>query len=338
MATAPTPAHAVCVFAVRRGRGPELPPDLSGHEGGGPLRLVPAGALWAVVQDVPAHDYTEEALRGRLSDPATLERCVRDHHAVVTAFAARGGAIPLPLATLFHSEERARAALVANGPRFEGTLARITGRDEWAVKVNLLTPREQTPQSPQTPQPPQSPRTAQSPQPPQSPNTSQTPRTRQASSPRDDEGATHAPSGRAYLARLRERGQERDHRRQRAVDAAELLDRAVLSVADATVRRRPHGAEIVGRGRTQIMNAAYLVPTRSGAELMELIDRLRAAPEFEGCEVEVTGPWVPYSFVETATLTESPDGTADRTDERNADRSAAGAGGRGRPDAVGSHA
>ncbi|MGW7274374.1 GvpL/GvpF family gas vesicle protein [Streptomyces sp. NPDC054864] len=287
MATASTPAHAVCVFAVRRGRGPELPAGLSGHEGGGPLRLVPAGALWAVVQDVPAHEYSEEALRERLSDPATLERCVRDHHAVVTAFAARGGAVPLPLATLYHSEERGRAALVDNGPCFERTLERITGRDEWAVKVNLLTPREQPTQPPQTSRP-----------------------TQPASPARNDEAP--APSGRAYLARLRERGQERDDRRQRALDAAELLDRAVLSVADETVRRRPHSAEVVGRGRTQIMNSAYLVPQQSGAEFLALLDRLRDAPEFEGCEVEATGPWVPYSFVDAPSYAE--------------------------PDAVGSHA
>ncbi|MGW7086787.1 GvpL/GvpF family gas vesicle protein [Streptomyces sp. NPDC054871] len=312
MATAPTPAYAVCVFAVRRGRGPALPPDLAGHEGGGPLRLVPVGALWAVVQDVPAHDYSEEALRERLSDPATLERCVRDHHAVVTAFAARGGAIPLPLATLYHSEERSRAALVANGPCFERTLERITGRYEWAVKVNLLAPRAQSPQTPQTLK---------------SPKTPQTPR---KSSAQDDE--TPAPSGRAYLARLRERGQERDDRRQRALDAAELLDRAVLSVADATVRRRPHSAEIVGRDRTQIMNAAYLVAEQRGAELLALLDRLRAAPEFEGCEVDVTGPWVPYSFVDAASPTEE-------TDPSHAQRQGDGRpSGQGRPDVVGSRA
>lgn len=307
MATAPAPAHAVCVFAVRRGRGPELPPGLSGHEGGGPLRLVPAGALWAVVQDVPADHYSEEALRERLSEPATLERCVRDHHAVVTAFAARGGAIPLPLATLYHSEERCRAALAVDVPRFERTLERITGRNEWAVKVNLLAGRKLDPQTPQTPQEPPA---------------------------GGDEKP--APSGRAYLARLRERGQERDDRRQRALEAAELLDRAVLSIADATVRRRPHGAEIVGRDRTQIMNAAYLVPERSGAEFNALLDRLRAAPEFEACELEVTGPWVPYSFVDAASLAETQDGPQDRAyDEPRAESRPAA---RPRPDSVGSPA
>ncbi|MEU1117974.1 MULTISPECIES: GvpL/GvpF family gas vesicle protein [unclassified Streptomyces] len=274
MADTTTAPHAVCVFAVRRGRGPDLPPELSGHEGGGPLRLIPVGALWAVVQDVPADTYSEESLHGRLSEPATLERCVRAHHAVVTAFAARGAAIPLPLATLFHSQERARTALLAHAPRFERGLARIAGRAEWAVKVNLLATSSPAPREP-TPTP--------------------TPAT-----------------GRAYLTRLRARGQAREQRRERAVQAAELLDRAVLSLADATVRRRPHSAEVTGRDRAQIMNAAYLVPEDRAAELLALVEQLRAAPEFRDSEVEVTGPWVPYSFVDAASFTEVASSSGDR--------------------------
>ncbi|MEU1146221.1 GvpL/GvpF family gas vesicle protein [Streptomyces sp. NPDC005863] len=270
-----TAPHAVCVFAVRRGRGPDLPPALSGHEGGGPLRLMPVGALWSVVQDVPSDTYSEESLHGRLSEPATLERCVRAHHAVVTAFAARGAAIPLPLATLFHSQERARTALLAHAPRFERGLARIAGRAEWAVKVNLLATSAPAPEPTPAPTP--------------------TPAT-----------------GRAYLNRLRERGQAREQRRERAVQAAELLDRAVLSLADATVRRRPHSAEVTGRDRAQIMNAAYLVPEDRAAELLALVEQLRAAPEFQDSEVEVTGPWVPYSFVDAASFTEVASSPGDR--------------------------
>lgn len=281
MADSPVTPHTVCVFAVRRGRGPDLPPELTGHEGGGPLRLVPVGALWAVVQDVPAAVYSEESLHGRLSEPATLERCVRAHHAVVTAFAARGAAVPLPLATLYHSQERARAALVANEPLLERSLARIAGRAEWAVKVNLIAAKDPDPGTTQ---------------------------------PRDA-AADPSPSpssGRAYLARLRERGQEREQRRERAVEAAELLDRAVLSIADATVHRRPHSAEITGRGRTQVMNAAYLIPEERGAEMLDLVERLRSAPEFQDSEVEVTGPWVPYSFVDATSFTEAAEASGDR--------------------------
>ncbi|MFJ6700093.1 GvpL/GvpF family gas vesicle protein [Streptomyces sp. NPDC091272] len=280
--TPPTDRTAVCVFAVRRGRGPELPSHLSGHDGGGPLRLLPVGALWAVVQDVPADAYGEQALHGRLSEPQTLERCVRAHHEVVTAFAARGCAVPLPLATLFHSQERAKATLVENAPRFERTLARIAGRTEWAVKVNLISKG--------------------------GPAESDGPagggdRPVAGGGPADGDD-TPRPTGRAYLTRLRGRQQDRESRRERAVRAAELLDRAVLSLADGTVRRRPHGTEITGRDRTQIMNTAYLVPEDHGRRLAELLEQLRAEPEFMDTELEVTGPWVPYSFVDPTGFTE----------------------------------
>ncbi|NEB81958.1 GvpL/GvpF family gas vesicle protein [Streptomyces sp. SID14478] len=284
----PTSARAVCVFAVRRGRGPDLPGELEGHEGGGPLRLLPVGALWAVVQDVPAVDYSQEALQKKLAEPATLERCVRAHHAVVTAFAVRAGAIPLPLATLYHSEERAQAALRANAADFERGLDRISGRREWAVKISLVTAAP-APSGPQA---------------------------------TGGDAREPTPGGRAYLARLRERGQEREQRRGRAVEAAELLDRAALSIAAASVRRRLHSAEITGRGRTQIMNTAYLVGEEQERDFIELLERLREAPEFQDCEVEVTGPWVPYSFVDAAT----PDAARSReeSDASAASRRAAG--------------
>ncbi|MGB8946255.1 MAG: GvpL/GvpF family gas vesicle protein, partial [Streptomyces sp.] len=152
---------------------------------------------------------------------------------------------------------------------------------EWAVKVNLLA--------------------------------APAPAAEPARNPGPGADGSPAPSGRAYLARLRTRGQEREQRRERAVEAAELLDRAVLSIADATLRRRPHGAEITGRDRTQIMNSAYLVPDERRSELLELLDRLRAAPEFQGCEVEASGPWVPYSFVEAGAFTEVAGGSGDQS-------------------------
>ncbi|MFF1714244.1 GvpL/GvpF family gas vesicle protein [Streptomyces sp. NPDC058268] len=67
---------------------------------------------------------------------------------------------------------------------------------------------------------------------------------------------------------------------------------------------------MTGRDRTQIMNSAYLAPDERRSELL---DRLRAAPEFQGCEVEASGPWVPYSFVEPGAFTEVTGGSGDQS-------------------------
>ncbi|WP_326694802.1 GvpL/GvpF family gas vesicle protein [Streptomyces sp. NBC_01766] len=266
---------ATYVFAVCGPARPATPTATCGHVGGGPLRLLPVGELWAVVQDVPAAAFSETALRERLADVAELERCARAHHAVVTAAAAVSPTVPLPLATLYLTDERAAAALGANHERFRVALDRIAGRVEWGVKV-YVTQSETTARS-AAPVPPV---------------------TTMPGSPRG--------SGRDYLSRLRSRQQSREVNRESALAAAEQVDSAVRELAVASVRRRPHGSEATGRDRTQVLNAAYLLAEEREAELATTIGRLRNSPGFDGIEIEVSGPWAPYSFTDGEDLAGHP--------------------------------
>lgn len=266
---------ATYVFAVCRSDHPASPSAAQGHAGGGPLRLLTVGSLCAVVQDVPATEFSEAALRERLGDAAELERCARAHHGVVTAAAADGPAVPMPLATLYLGDERARAAIEENRESFRLALERITGRAEWAVKVYLT----------------QSATTARS----VAPDTRQTPAPGRGAGP-------GAVSGRAYLDRLRSRQNLREQHRESALAAAERVDRAVRELAVAMVPRRPHGPEVTGKDRTQIMNMAYLIADDRSEELAATIGRLRASPDFDGIEIDVTGPWAPYSFTDGGDL------------------------------------
>lgn len=257
-------------FAVCRSDHPGNLTSVHGHAEGGPVRLLAIGSLCAVVQDVPAARFSEEALRERLGDAAELERCARTHHDVVTAAAASGPAVPMPLATLYFGDERARAAIGESRERFSLALEHITDRTEWAVKVHLAQAGTTVPE-PAAPEP----------------------------GPRQ-------LSGRAYLDRLRNRQHLREQHRQNALAAAEQVDIAVRELAAGTVRRRPHGSEVTGKDRTQIMNAAYLIDKDRTEELAATIERLRASPEFRGIEICVSGPWAPYSFTDGGDLANHP--------------------------------
>ncbi|MFF2183846.1 GvpL/GvpF family gas vesicle protein [Streptomyces sp. NPDC058155] len=272
-------SHATYVFAVCRSDHPGAFSSADGHPGGGPLRLLAVGSLSAVVQDVPAAEFSETALRERLGDAAELERCARAHHGVVTAASADGPTVPMPLATLYLGDERVRAALGENRERFRLALDRIAGRAEWAVKVHLT--RAGT--------------TA----------TSAAPGTREPADP----GAGPEPrrvSGRDYLERLRGRRHLREQHRENALAAAEQVDVAVRKLAVGAVPRRPHGSEVTGKDRTQIMNTAYLIAEDRSGELTATIGRLRASPEFNGIEIDVSGPWAPYSFTDGGDLAGHP--------------------------------
>ncbi|WP_406143336.1 GvpL/GvpF family gas vesicle protein [Streptomyces sp. NBC_01012] len=268
------------VFAVCRADHPgDFATTTYGHASGGPLRLLTVGGVSAVVQDVPAAEFSEAALRDRLADAAELERCARTHHDVVTAAASVGPAVPLPLATLYLDDERACTSLRENQDRFRAVLERITGRAEWAVKVYMThsDTLARSAASGHDGTPP--------------PDTGTEPRQR---------------SGRAYMNRLRGRQQLRESHREAALAAAERVDSTLRDLAVGTVQRRPHGPEVTGKDRTQVMNAACLIAEERTAELTDTMRRLRASLDVDGIEIDVSGPWAPYSFTDGEDLAQHP--------------------------------
>ncbi|MBD3006691.1 GvpL/GvpF family gas vesicle protein [Streptomyces sp. 5-10] len=263
----PTPTLTYA-FAVCRGgdltAAAERLAELPGLGTGAPVRTLAAGPLTAVVQDVPAAGYDEEALRRRLSDGAELERCARAHHAVITAASALAPAVPLPLATVYRDDGRVREALGERETSFLTVLDRIAGRAEWGVKVYAPTG------------PPPAPEPAPD------------------AAPADGPGP--GISGRAYLDRVRTRQRSREQRHTLALRAAERVDTVVRGLAVAARRLRPHGVEVTGRHRTHVLNAAYLLDLGRERELRAALASLRR--DETDVQIELSGPWAPYSFAD----------------------------------------
>jgi hypothetical protein len=131
------PGRVVCAFAVTRTPPPaDVLAATPGHAEGGPLRVLPAGDLYLVVQDVPAASFDEAALTERLNRPADLEDCARAHHRGVEAAARTGPVVPLPLATLYRADHTAATAVTSRAAELGALLDRLRGRTEWAVKVH----------------------------------------------------------------------------------------------------------------------------------------------------------------------------------------------------------
>ncbi|MGW7486422.1 GvpL/GvpF family gas vesicle protein [Streptomyces sp. NPDC054786] len=260
----PESATSTYVFAVCRQLDPAALSGLAGLAEGFPVRGLRFGPLTAVVQHVPAAEFTEDAWQQRLSDREALEHCARAHHEVVTAAAACGPTAPLALATLYRGDERAREALGADTDRFTAVLERIADHAEWGVKVYL-------------------------------PAAAPTPSATAPAAPLPGGDGAPGGAGRAYLQRKRGLRQAREHHHDRALQTAEDIDAALTRLATATRRLRPHGPELTGeKHRLQVLNATYLLPAVRAKRLLDSVERLRHRT---GAEVEVSGPWVPYSFV-----------------------------------------
>ncbi|MEU8876182.1 GvpL/GvpF family gas vesicle protein [Streptomyces javensis] len=269
-------ANLTYAFAVCRGGDLTSPAgplaELPGLGTGAPVRTVAAGPLTAVVQDVPAAGYDEAALRRRLSDGAELELCARAHHAVITAAWALAPTVPLPLATVYLDDGRVRVALTDRQTSFLTALDRIAGRAEWGVKVYAPTG------------------------PPPAPAAAPNPAAAPAPAPAPAEGPGPGGSGRAYLDRVRTRQRGREQRHTLALGAAERVDTVVRGLAVAARRLRPHGVEVTGKHRTQVLNAAYLLDLGRERELRAALASLRH--DEMDVRIELSGPWAPYSFAD----------------------------------------
>lgn len=289
----PATTTATYVFAVCHGCDPAVLTGLAGQAAGAPVRLLRFGSLEAVVQDVPAEMFGEEALRERLADRAELEHCARAHHAVIAAAAGRAPTLPLPLATLYLSDERARAALREDENRFRSVMGRIAGRVEWGVKV-YVAPGRPPPTLPERTGPPTTAPTT----------TAPTTTTLTATAPPETTSAarTNTRPGHAYLDRARGARRAREERQEAGLNAAASVDRALRDIAVAGRRLRSHDTGVTGAGRVQLLNAAYLVDEEREADLIGAVELLRTSPGYERVELEVTGPWVPYSFVDGGDL------------------------------------
>ncbi|GAA2882070.1 GvpL/GvpF family gas vesicle protein [Streptosporangium fragile] len=128
-----------------------------------------------------------------------------------------------------------------------------------------------------------------------------------AGSPAEGEGLAEAEKpGTAYLRRRRESLRSRDEAWRAAAAHAERVHAELAAVAVASRRHRPQDPQLSGRDDWMVLNGAYLVEEERGEEFTAAVDALRG----QGVEVELTGPWAPYSF------TAMDLGTADEEDAR----------------------
>ncbi|MFI6519022.1 GvpL/GvpF family gas vesicle protein [Spirillospora sp. NPDC050679] len=269
-ASAPSPwqGEAVYLYGVARGLDPAAVAQVSGV-GGAPVRLLAAGDLSAVVSTVELADFGEEALRVNLEDLAFLEATARAHHEVVDRAAHAAPTAPVRIATIYRDDERVREILTRQHEQFTRVLDRVAGRSEWGVKAYAYAEAYEA-------------------------------------APQDDPGtgSEARPAGGAGTAYLQRRQQQRRQHQSAARHISEQAQAIHAELSDHAVAVRQHPAQdprLSGHEGTQILNVAYLLDdeqVEGFAEAVRAIDARSA-----GIGVEVTGPWPPYSFIDTAETT-----------------------------------
>jgi gas vesicle protein GvpL/GvpF len=217
------------------------------------------GGLHIVVADAPLSEYGEAAIAHGLANLEWVSRAAMAHERVVESFLSADAVLPMKLFTIFTNEERALAHVREERKRLDTLVRRVSGHDEWSIRVVLDRGRAE--------------------------------RAAPTSAP-----SSGGRTGVAYLARKKAR---RDAARELAERAqatvADLYDH--LS-ARAKLAKRRTASELPAQGGSLLLDAAFLVPRRRAASFKTLAGREAKAMARHGYGVTLTGPWPPYSFVQ----------------------------------------
>jgi hypothetical protein len=255
--------HGVWTYAVT-GRVSATSLDQLSGVGDGPVRTIAAGELTAVVEDVGLAEFGEQALRRNLEDLDWLGATARAHHRVIDALAREGPLVPIRLATVYSSDGAVTAMLAERDADFRAALARIRGRTEWGVKAYA----------------------------------NRRPESKDASPGAEAPASQETGAGAAYLQRRRGQLTAQENARQQMLANAETIHAELSEHAVGVRLHPPQAPQLTGNKALMILNAAYLVDDERGEDFASVVAAL--AERYPSVQLELTGPWPPYSFAADA--------------------------------------
>lgn len=247
-----------------------LAPEGLAGVGGRPVRTVSAVGLVAVVSDVSMDEFGEAALRASLEDLAWLEATAMAHHRVIGDLASDCPVVPMRLATVFTSDAGLQSMLTERRDDLHEVLARIGQCREWGVKV-FAAPPDGAPAAPGGAEP----------------------------------GVPAAAgSGAAYLQRRRTQLAAGKQARYEAARMAEDIHAELSGLGLDSRLHPPQVPQLAGTAAPMLLNGAYLLDQASERLFAQAVSQL--AQQHPAVQVQLTGPWPPYSFASLDATQDDP--------------------------------
>jgi hypothetical protein len=268
----------VWAYAITQDDGEHGVSSLTGVAGTR-VRATRAAGLTVLVSDVDLAEFGEVALRRNLEDLAWLEAVARAHHSVIDAASRLFPLLPTRLATVYTSDESMAAVLGARREELLAALRRVGGRVEWGVRAYAIPEEEREDAAP-------------------------------AGSPAP---AAAGGAGMAYLKRRRAQLSARAESWRAALAGARAVHAHLSRHAVLTRLHPPQSPQLSGDQREMMLNAAYLLDADEGSGFVTQV--AAAADAHPELDLDLTGPWPPYSFTaDDSEETSPPPGPGDGTE------------------------
>ncbi len=234
-----------------------------------PVYAIPYQSIQAVISKVPLAEFGQPALETNLQNKQWLESNVRSHQHIIETIMADQRLIPMRFCTVCSSEDEVMELLIRYYDEFIENLAKLVDKQEWGLKIysegdqlRRIVPKV-------------------------------SPRVKMLATSLNGKS-----EGAAYILKKK--------LSQVVIEEAEQIGRSyaaqshdsLLTCADAAVDLPIDDAPFAVDQRSMLFNGAYLVAETRRDDFQATVERLTAEYGPKGITYELTGPRLPYSFIQ----------------------------------------
>ena len=243
---------------------PELVPDIE-FQG---LKSLRFDDFYVIVKYVSESEFSEENLKINLSDIQWLEKNAREHIRVIGMIMVHSAVIPFKFGTIYQSEAGLKKFIEDYSDSLTENLLYLEWKEEWAVKIycdrKMLS--------------------------------EQIDELSEEAATLENQIMASSP-GKAFLLKRKKTDLvENEMDRLCKIYGQEYyIEFKNLSESDSLHNLMPK--EYTGRNDTMILNATFLVRKDKVNDLISTVRLLKKKYSRLGFDIEITGPWPPFSFI-----------------------------------------
>ena len=225
------------------------------------------GPTAALVSRLPRASYSADAVERASGDVSWLSPRAMAHDRVLTWAQEHGGVIPVPMFSLWASEQSLAESLTRRQSEFDATFARVRDADEYGMRVHRRDAEML-----------------------------------QRIADVDEEIATlqraaeAAPPGQRYLLERKMQEQKKAAVRRASQAMARELFESLQGLSREAIARPLTPTPGASADATLVLNGAFLVPRERLAEFKAIVGSAIERLEPMGLSFDFTGPWPPYNF------------------------------------------
>lgn len=250
--------------------------DILGIDQKNKVYPVEKGDICVVVSKIDTDKFQDEVkkllsefTKTEGSNLSRTDEILRAHEAVVDALTKLTVVVPFKFGTILKDEEAASKMLQVYEKKFEKLLAKFTGREEWGIKVYADSKKFKDYIG-----------------------------KNELEFKKQQRGLSKVSSkGAAYLLGRKIEEKIEEEMIRRLSEIAEIIFRQAERLVFEARRSQTLPRKLTGKEKEMILNCAYLIEKERVGSFHRQMKTLIEKYQPRGVDLEISGPWPPYSFV-----------------------------------------